>query len=62
MLALAASACFGAAIFGYWTWFQRLGYPDEALDAIATAVAWIALAALCAAPATQSARAPGAIP
>jgi hypothetical protein len=39
--ALTLSACFGAAVFGYWGWFQRIGYPGEALDAAVTAVAAI---------------------
>jgi hypothetical protein len=40
--AVAASAFVGAAIVGYWGWFQRIGYPGEALDAALTAVAAIA--------------------
>jgi hypothetical protein len=42
-IALSLSAFFGAAIFGYWGWFQRIGYPGEALDAAVTAVAFIVL-------------------
>jgi hypothetical protein len=40
--ALAVSAAFGAALFGYTGWFPRLGYPGPALDGAVTAVASIA--------------------
>jgi hypothetical protein len=33
------SAAFGASIYGYSSWFIRIGYPGEALDAAVTAVA-----------------------
>jgi hypothetical protein len=42
VLTLALSASFGAAIYGYFGWFQRIGYPGEALDAAVTAAAWMA--------------------
>jgi hypothetical protein len=39
--ALVTSAICGAALYGYAGWFQRIGYPGEALDAALTAVAVI---------------------
>lgn len=42
-VALALSAAFGAALYGYTSWFQKLGYPGTALAAAATAVAVIAI-------------------
>lgn len=42
-LAMAGSAAFGAALYGYLHWYARIGYPGEALDAAVTAVASITL-------------------
>lgn len=46
VVALAMSASFGAALYGYLHWFARIGYPGEALDAAVTAVASIVLMTL----------------
>lgn len=49
-IALAVSAAFGAALYGYWGWFQRIGYPGVALDTAATAVASILALRLATSP------------
>lgn len=46
VVALCASAAFGAGFYGYLHWFARIGYPGEALDAAVTAVASIAILGL----------------
>lgn len=42
VVALSVSAAFGAALWGYFHWYARMGYPGEALDSSVTAVASIA--------------------
>jgi hypothetical protein len=49
-VAMAGSAFFGASIYGYVAWLQRLGYPGTALDAAVTAVASACLLRLAASP------------
>lgn len=41
--AIAVSAAFGAAVYGYAGWFQKIGYPGTALTAAVTAVASIGI-------------------
>lgn len=41
--AIAVSAAFGASLYGYASWFHRIGYPGTALAAAVTAVASIAI-------------------
>jgi hypothetical protein len=41
--AIVLSAAFGASLYGYASWFHRIGYPGTALAAAVTAVASIAI-------------------